>query len=99
MATFISTVSFTDQGFKNIADTTKRAANLKATAKKLGVKIKDVYWTMGDHDGILILEAPDDETANTFLLSLGMMGNVQTTTVRAYTAPEMDKILSKMTAG
>jgi uncharacterized protein with GYD domain len=96
MATFISTVTFTEQGFKNIADTTKRATAMKTAAKKMGVKIKDVYWTMGDHDGVLILEAPDDETANIFLLYVGTMGNVQTTTVRAYTAPEMDKILSRL---
>jgi uncharacterized protein with GYD domain len=96
MATFISTISFTEQGFKAIADTTKRAANLKSVAKKMGVKIKDVYWTMGDHDGVVILEAPDDETASIFLLHVGTLGNVQTTTVRAYTAAEMDKILTRV---
>jgi uncharacterized protein with GYD domain len=96
MATFITTIKFTQQGIKGIAETTKRAVALKASAKKMGVKVTDIYWTLGDHDGVLTFEAPDDETATTLLLHLGASGNVQTTTVRAFTAAEMDKILAKV---
>ena len=96
MATFITTIKFTQQGIKGIDETTKRAAAIKAAGKKMNVKVTATYWTMGDHDGVLIFEAPDDETATIFLLHLGSMGNVHTTTVRAFTAPEMDKILEKV---
>src|SRR3954454_8971482 len=96
MATFITTIKFTQQGIKGINETTKRAVALKAAAKKMGVKVKDIYWTLGDHDGVLIFEAPDDETATTLLLHLGALGNVHTTTCRAFTAAEMDQILSKV---
>ena len=96
MATFITTVKFTQQGIKGIDETTKRVAALKAAGKKLGVKVTDIYWTLGDHDGVLIFEAADDETATTFLLHLGAAGNVHTTTCRAFTAAEMDKILAKV---
>jgi uncharacterized protein with GYD domain len=98
MATYIATVRFTGQGFKGIQETTKRAASFKAAAKKLGAKVAEVYWTLGAFDGLLILEAPNDETATAALLHLGALGNVQTTTVRAFTADEMDKILAKMSA-
>jgi uncharacterized protein with GYD domain len=98
MATFITNIKFTQQGLKGIDETTKRAAAFKAGAKKLGVKVKDVYWTLGDHDGVLIFEAADDETATTLLLQLGAKGNVHTTTVRAFSAAEMDKILAKVHA-
>ncbi len=99
MATFISTIKFTQQGIKGIDETTKRAAAVKAAAKKMGVKVTDIYWTLGDHDGVLIFEAADDETAATLLLHLGAGGNVHTTTVRAFTAAEMDKILTKVHPG
>ncbi len=99
MATFITTIKFTQQGIKGIDDTTKRAAAFKAAAKKLGVKVTNIYWTLGDYDGLLILEAPDDETATTALLHLGASGNVHTTTVRAFTAAEMDKITAKVHVG
>ena len=96
MATFISTIKFTDQGIKAIKDTTKRAASLKAIAKKMGVKVTNIFWTLGNYDGLLIFEAPDDETATALMLHLGSMGNLQTTTARAFTAAEMDGILAKM---
>lgn len=99
MATFITTIKFTQQGIKCIDETTKRAAALKAAGKKLGAKVTGVYWTLGDHDGVLIFEAPDDETAATLLLHLGAAGNVHTTTCRAFTAAEMDQILTKVHVG
>jgi uncharacterized protein with GYD domain len=99
MATFITTIKFTRTGLEDIGETTKRAANFKTAAKKLGVKVTDIYWTLGDYDGLLILEAPDDEAAATALLQLGTTGAVHTTTVRAFTASEMDKILVKVKVG
>jgi uncharacterized protein with GYD domain len=96
MATFITNIKFTQQGIKGIDETTKRAAALKVSAKKIGVKVTDVYWTLGDHDGVLIFQAPDDETATAFLLHIGSMGNVHTSTVRAFTAADMDKVLAKV---
>ena len=96
MATFISTIKFTDQGIKAIGETTKRANSLKAAAKKMGVKVTSIYWTLAAYDGLLIFEAPDDETATALMLHLGSLGNLQTTTTRAFNAAEMDKVLSMM---
>jgi uncharacterized protein with GYD domain len=62
----------------------------------MGVKVADIYWTLGKFDGLLIFEAADAETATAFLLHVGALGNVQTTTARAFSSPEMDKVLAKM---
>ena len=96
MATFITTINFTAEGIQEIGESTKRANGFKAAAKKLGVKVKDIYWTLGDYDGVLILEAPDDETVTSSLLHLAGKGFVQTSTVRAFTSPEMDEIVAKL---
>jgi uncharacterized protein with GYD domain len=93
MATFVTTIKFTPQGITNIQDTTKRATALKAGARKLGVKVTDIFWTLGPFDGLLIFEAPDEETATALMLQVGSQGNVQTQTARAFTATEMDRIL------
>src|ERR1051326_6553690 len=61
MATFISTIKFTQQGIAGIHETTQRAAALKAAAKKMRAKITNIFWTLGPFDGVLIFEAPDDE--------------------------------------
>jgi len=99
MATFITTIKFSQQGVKDIDHTTQRAAAFKATAKKLGVKVHGMYWTLGDHDGVIVLDAPDDETATVALLQLSALGNVHTSTCRAFTASEMDEILAKRRGG
>jgi uncharacterized protein with GYD domain len=96
MATFVSMINFTEQGIKAIGDTTKRAAAVKASAKKMGIKVISIYWTLGAHDGLLIIDAPDPETATAFLLQIGALGNVKTTTSRAFSASEVDQILAKM---
>lgn len=96
MATFISTIKFTEQGIQNIKETGKRANAFKAAAKKLGAKVNDIYWTLGAFDGAILFEAPDDETATALMLSLSSLGNVQTRTARAFDAKDMDGILSKM---
>lgn len=96
MATFISTLRFTQQGVQNINDTGKRANSFKAVAKKMKIKVKEIYWTLGAFDGAIIFDAPDEETATAAMLHLGSLGNVQTTTVRAFNAAEMGQILAKM---
>ena len=97
VATFIATLCFTEQGFANIHETCARAASFKNAAKKIGVKVVATYWTQGASDGVLILEADNEEAATAVLLHLGSQGNVRTQTTRAYNAAEMEKILTKVT--
>lgn len=99
MATFVTSIKFSQQGIKDIGHTTRRAATFKSEARKLGVKVKDVFWTLGEHDGLLILEAPDEEKVTAAILHLGAMGNVHTTTCRAFTSAEMDTILGHVHGG
>ena len=93
MATFITTLHFTEQGIKAVRDTCDRAATFKAAAEPMGVKVAGIYWTLGAFDGVLILEAPDEARATAALLHLGSLGNLRTQTARAYDAAEMQKIL------
>lgn len=96
MATYVALVHFTDQGIRNIKQTTERAKALSAAAAKLGVKVKDTYWTMGAYDAVLVAEAPNDEAITALALSVGALGNIRTQTMRAYTADEMSKIIARM---
>jgi uncharacterized protein with GYD domain len=86
--------SITDQGIRNVKDTSKRADAAKELAKKLGAKVLDLYWTIGRYDAVFIVEAPNDETITAFALSSGKLGNVRTETLRAFTQAEIDQILS-----
>ena len=94
MATFITTLHFTEQGVKAVRDTCDRAATFQAAAEKMGVKVTGQYWTLGASDGVLVLEAPNEETATAALLHLGSLGNVRTQTARAFDPAEMQKVLA-----
>lgn len=96
MPTFITLFGWTDQGIRNVKDTAKRADNFKAAVMKAGGTVKDVYWTMGRYDGVIVFEAPDDETATALLMSAGSLGNVRSETLRAFNENELQKILTKV---
>ena len=96
MATYVLLVSFTDQGIRNVKDTTKRADAFRELAKKAGATVKDLYWTLGQYDVVTILEAPDAATVTAVGLSVGALGNVRTQTLPAFSAAEMGTILKKM---
>lgn len=96
MAMYISLLQFTEQGIRNVKDTTKRAAAATAEAEKMGMKVRDAFWTLGPYDVVLLLEAPDDQSVTAFSLKLGALGNVKTQTMRAFRSEEMEGILAKL---
>ena len=49
MPTYIVLGQFTDQGIRNVKETTKRAQALKDMAKKFGATVNAVYWTLGQY--------------------------------------------------
>jgi len=96
MATYIILGQFTEQGIRNVKDSPKRADAMKETAKKHGVTVKDVYWTLGHYDVVTVVDAPDDAAVTAMLLSTGSLGNVRTQCLRAFNASEMGAVIGKM---
>ena len=96
MFTYISLLNFTDKGIQSIKETTKRAAAAKEVGKKLGVNMREIYWTMGDHDLVCVLEADSEAALTAFNLTIAQQGNVRTQSLRAYTASEMETVLAKL---
>ena len=96
MATFIVLGNFTEQGIRNIKESPKRQEAFRNLCEKAGVKVKDVYRTMGRYDVVAVLEAPDDVTLSGVLYSLGALGNLHTETLRAFTRQETDQAIAKM---
>jgi uncharacterized protein with GYD domain len=99
VATVIALVNFTDQGVRHIRQTTEREKALMNAGANLGVRIKEIYWTLGAFDAVFTADAPDEETMTAFTLSVGSLGNIRTQTLRAFSADEMNKILEKVPAG
>ena len=96
MVTYVGLLSFTDKGIQGIKDTTKRAAAAREVAKKFGVNMREILWTMGKYDIVCVLEAEDEQALAAYNLATAMQGNVRSHSLRAYSADEMDKILPKL---
>jgi uncharacterized protein with GYD domain len=73
-----------------------RAEAFKEMAKKSGIAVKDLYWTLGTYDVVAVCESPDDESATALSLSVCSRGNVRSETLRAFSFEEMKRILAKM---
>ncbi len=95
MPTYVALVNWTDQGIRAYKDSGKRADAFAAALGKLGAKLLNIYWTVGPHDAVCVVEAPDDETVTAGLLQLGALGNVRTTTLRAFSRNEMDGVIAR----
>src|SRR5918998_1670351 len=92
---YIMLIRWTDQGIRNFKDTTKRADAAKREAERIGGRFT-IYWTFGEYDAVCILEAPNDEAAMEFGLKVGSLGNVRTTTLRAFTEEEIARAVNKL---
>jgi uncharacterized protein with GYD domain len=94
--TYIGLIDWTDQGIRNVKDTLQRADRADQLGEKYGVKMERLYWTVGPHDLVGILEAPDEEAVSAFALELGATGSVRTTMLRAYEREEMSRIVERL---
>jgi uncharacterized protein with GYD domain len=95
MPMYITLGNFTEQGIRTYKDTPKRAKAFREMVEQMGGKVKDTYWTMGAYDLVAITEAPDDETATAIALKVAALGNVRTTSLRGFSADEIEKIIKK----
>jgi uncharacterized protein with GYD domain len=95
MATYIVLSDWTQQGVANFADTVDRYEAARGRFEEMGVNFKQIYWTLGSHDMVNIVDAPDDETMAAALLRVASVGNLRTTTLRARSAEEMRSVIAK----
>ena len=93
METYFMFLNWTEQGIRNIKDSPKRLDAAKKAIKEAGGAVKSFYMLQGSHDAVIIAEMPSADKLAAFVLKIGGLGNVRTTTVRAYTEDEYRKIL------
>jgi uncharacterized protein with GYD domain len=96
MPTYVVLMNWTEQGIKAAKDTVNRYETARDAWESSGVTIRDIYWTIGPHDIVCTVDAPDDETLSGTLLGLAGAGNLRTTTMSAFSADEMRGVLGKI---
>ncbi|MDF1587318.1 GYD domain-containing protein [Marinimicrococcus flavescens] len=84
MSTYIALASYTDQGMRHVRESPARLDQAKARLHAMGGEFRAFYMTFGQYDLVFVYEAPDDAIAARFILELGVLGNIRTTTLKAF---------------
>jgi uncharacterized protein with GYD domain len=95
MPLYVALVNFTDQGIRNFRDTVRRAEDYRGLVEKHGGQVRQLLWTLGQYDLVVVTELPDDETATAVVLQTVAAGNVRTTTLKAFEAEQMSAIIQR----
>ena len=96
MPTYIALMNWTGDGIQQVKDSPKRLDAGRKAFKKLGVKLKDTYLTIGRYDLVCLLEAPDDETFAKAMLTLASKGAIRSETLKAFNEADYRKIIDAL---
>ncbi|HEV2920053.1 MAG TPA: GYD domain-containing protein [Actinomycetota bacterium] len=95
MPIYVALGNWTDQGTRDFGGAVQRANGFRELVEQAGGRVRELVWTMGEYDFIIVAEAPDDETAATLVLRVAAAGNVRTKTMRAFDADQMSDIIAR----
>ena len=84
MPTYIAFGDWTDQGARAIRDSPQRLDAAKRQLEAMGGRFVGFWMTLGEHDMVLVYEAPDDAVAARFTPVLNGFGSVRTRTTKAF---------------
>ena len=96
MSQYILLINWTGQGISKIKESPDRYNSFKASLEKAGGKVIGAYYTFGEYDVVIIIEAPNDKVVMSLMLDVGSYGNVRTKTLKAFTAEEGIKIIKDL---
>jgi uncharacterized protein with GYD domain len=95
MYSYVSLVNFTDQGVKDIRSLPDRWKGARMAIEAAGGTIT-YYLTMGNYDSVIITQFPSEQAGAAAALFIGFLGNVRTTTLRAFDEEEAGKIVASL---
>lgn len=90
---FVILGKWTNEGMRNIASAPERINTTRSMIEKAGGKMQ-LLLTMGEYDFVMIVEIPKAEDLAAILLCVGSMGNIRTTTMKAWTEAEGAKMMT-----
>ena len=96
MPTYVMLANWTDQGVRSIEESPKRVDAARKALEDMGGRFLSVYMTMGVHDLIITYDALDDAVAARFTLMLGKLGNVRTTSLKAFPEEAYRQIINSL---
>jgi uncharacterized protein with GYD domain len=96
MPTYIALATWTQDGMSQVKDSPARLDAVKKMYEEAGARITAFYMTMGQHDMVVVAEAPDDETVARLALRIGSTGSVRTQSMKAFTEDEYRDVIASL---
>ena len=96
MSTYVMLINWTEQGMKTIGDGAKRLDAAKKMLEDMGGQFRALYMTMGQFDMVGVYDAPDDAVAARYTMMLGRLGNVRTTSMKAFPEEAYRQIVNSL---
>ncbi|HEY5618316.1 MAG TPA: GYD domain-containing protein [Vicinamibacterales bacterium] len=99
MPKYLITASYTAEGVKGLLKDggTKRRQAAEAAIRSVGGKMEAFYFAFGNHDAVVIIDAPDNASVASASMAINASGAVHTQTVVLLTPEEIDQA-TKQTA-
>lgn len=97
MPTYMTQFTYTGEAWMNLMKNPEdRSAPAAKLLESLGGKLIGHYYMTGDHDGVIIYEAPDAKVAATGLMAAAKAGHMQALkTSQLYTMGEVIEIIGE----
>lgn len=92
MATYIVLINFADNGIHNVKRAAEKTKAATTAADKAGIRVKEIHYTLGTYDAILVVEAPNGETIKAWS---GSLGNSRTQTIPTLSVDEVNETATR----
>lgn len=96
MPTYISLLEFTQDGIENIEESPARLDQARDLAAEMQCDVEEFYLTFGRYDAVAVIDAPDDDTAAEFVLSVAKQGAIGSETLKAFPEDEYRDIIDAL---
>ena len=97
MAKYLIQATYSAEGFKGVAKdkASGRKAALEKTLASVGATLEAIYYSFGDYDVVLIVDAPDNATVTAVGMAACSTGLARTSTTPLLTIEEADHAVKK----
>ena len=92
MPSYILLLNYTDEGMRNIKYLPQHVSAFRQAVEAAGGRVPSIHLTMGQYDMVAIIEAPSDQACVSIALGLSSLGNVRSTTLKAFGEEELPEV-------
>ena len=96
MPGYIILGKMTEKGTADVKSLPERMKQARGAAEKLGGKVVGMWVTMGQYDGVTVLDMPNEQAVSLFALSMARQGTAITQTMRAFSEEEFAQLAARL---